>query len=43
MAKVDRMLALGLIMLADNPQAPKWNQSNPATERYVEAWKKHHQ
>lgn len=25
MAKVDRMLALGMLMLADNPQAPKWN------------------
>src|SRR5205823_7946652 len=34
MAKVDRMLALGLIMLADSPQAPKWNQANPKTEPY---------
>jgi hypothetical protein len=25
MARVDRMLALGLLMIADNPQAPKWN------------------
>ena len=25
MAKIDRMLALGLLMVADNPQAPKWN------------------
>jgi hypothetical protein len=25
MAKVDRMLALGMLMIADNPEAPKWN------------------
>lgn len=25
MAKVDRMLALGMLMIADNPHAPKWN------------------
>ena len=43
MAKVDRMLALGLIMLADSPQAPKWNQANPKTEPYVTAWKEHHE
>jgi len=42
MAKVDRMLALGVIMLADNPRAPRWNESIPETERYVEAWREHH-
>jgi hypothetical protein len=26
LAKVDRMLALGILMLADSPQAPKWNR-----------------
>jgi peptidase M28-like protein len=26
MARVDRMLALGTLMLADNPQPPKWNR-----------------
>jgi Zn-dependent M28 family amino/carboxypeptidase len=25
MARVDRMLALGMLMIADNPQPPKWN------------------
>jgi hypothetical protein len=43
MAKVDRMLALGLIMLADNPRAPRWNESIPETEKYVKAWREGHQ
>ena len=42
MAKVDRMLALGLIMLADSPRAPRWNESIPEAEKYVEAWREHH-
>ena len=42
MAKVDRMLALGLMMVADNPVPPKWNESNSKTEKYVKAWKAHH-
>lgn len=40
MARTDRMVALGLLMIADNPTAPKWNEANPKTARYVEAWKK---
>jgi hypothetical protein len=43
MAKVDRMLALGLIMLTENPRPPKWNEANPNTKPYVKAWKDHHQ
>ncbi len=39
MAKIDRMVALGLIMLADNSAAPKWNESNPRTAKYVKAWR----
>jgi hypothetical protein len=34
------MVALALINIANNPQAPKWNEANPKTARYVEAWKK---
>jgi len=37
MAKVDRMLALATILLADNPEAPKWNRENPKTEEYRKA------
>jgi Peptidase family M28 len=42
MEKVDRMVGLGLIMIANNPEAPKWNQTNPKTARYVKAWNDHH-
>jgi Zn-dependent M28 family amino/carboxypeptidase len=35
MARVDRMLALGTLMIADNPQAPKWNAEKAG--RYAQA------
>jgi len=35
MAKVDRMIALGLIMLADSAEPPRWNRENPKVERYL--------
>jgi hypothetical protein len=37
MAKVDRMIATGVLMIADDPSAPKWNESNPMAARYIEA------
>ena len=40
LAKTNRMVALALTMIANNPEAPKWNTENPKTNRYVEAWKK---
>ncbi len=40
MARINRMVALSLLMIAENPVAPKWNEANPKTTRYVEAWKK---
>ena len=42
MAKVDRMVALGLIVMADNPQPPLWNESERKAEPFVKAWKEHH-
>jgi len=42
MAKVDRMIALGLILLAENPEPPKWNEENASARRYLEAWREHH-
>ncbi len=39
LAKTNRMIALALLMMADNPNAPKWNEANPKTAKYVEAWK----
>ena len=42
MARVDRMVALGLLMIANNPAVPKWNEANAKTARYVKAWKERH-
>jgi hypothetical protein len=43
MASVDRMIALGLIMIANSTEAPKWAEENPKATRYVQAWKALHQ
>jgi Peptidase family M28 len=37
MAKVDVTVALAALDIANNPQAPKWDESNPKTERFVKA------
>ncbi len=42
LARVNRMIALSLLTIADNPEAPKWNESNQKTEKYVKAWKALH-
>ena len=36
-ARVDRMIALGTIMLADSPGPPQWNSENPKVMRYLKA------
>ena len=41
MAKVDRMIALGLMALAQSPEAPKWNEANPKAAQYLDAWREH--
>ena len=38
MEKVNRMVALALMMIANNSEAPRWNEANPRTARYVRAW-----
>ena len=38
MEKVARMVALAVVMIADNPQEPKWNEANPKAARYLKAW-----
>lgn len=35
LAKVDRMIALGVVMLADDPERPRWNRANPKTRPYL--------
>jgi hypothetical protein len=42
MEKVDRVVALGIYRIAQNPVAPRWNASNPKAAKYLEAWKKNH-
>ncbi len=39
MARTNKMIALGLLMMAEKEEAPKWNEANPKTARYVKAWK----
>ena len=43
MAKVDRAVALTVILLADGEQPPHWNESDPKAAPYLKAWKQHHQ
>ncbi|HLJ57533.1 MAG TPA: M28 family peptidase [Chthonomonadaceae bacterium] len=38
MAKIDRMVALGLMTIADSPSEPHWNAQNPKASRYLTAW-----
>jgi hypothetical protein len=35
MAKVDRMIALGMVILADSVEPPRWNSGNPNVKRYL--------
>ncbi|MFB3825910.1 MAG: M28 family peptidase [Bryobacteraceae bacterium] len=42
LARVNRMIALGVLMLADNPEAPRWNADNPKAQSYLNAWKQRH-
>jgi Peptidase family M28 len=35
MAKVDCAISLGILSLANNPEAPHWNKDNPKTARYL--------
>ena len=40
MAKVDRMVALALLNIADAAKAPEWNTANPKTEPFRKAQEK---
>jgi hypothetical protein len=40
MEKVDRMLGLAIIDIANSTAAPEWNAENPKTARFREAQKK---
>jgi hypothetical protein len=40
MAKVDRMVALAILNMADSAKAPEWNKNNPKTEPFRMAQEK---
>ena len=42
MAKVDRMVALGLLTIADSEKEPRWDVENPKAAKYLKAWKALH-
>lgn len=37
MAAIDRTVALAILTIANDPQAPRWNAANPKAAKYVEA------
>ncbi len=39
MEKINRLIAVALVMMANNPDEPKWNEANPRAARYVQAWR----
>jgi len=39
LARVSRTVALTLMMIADDPQPPRWNESSANTGKYVKAWR----
>ena len=41
MARVDRMLALGMMTIADSVNTPRWNEAVPETAPYRQAWHSH--
>ncbi len=43
MAKVDRMVALGLISIADAASVPHWNATEAQASRYLKAWERLHE
>jgi hypothetical protein len=42
MAKVDRAVALSVLLLADSDQPPRWNANDPKAAGYLKAWREHH-
>jgi Zn-dependent M28 family amino/carboxypeptidase len=42
MAKVDRTVALALLMMADNAAVPHWNAANPKAANYLKVWRENH-
>lgn len=43
LAKVLKMVGLGVLMIADTPQEPHWNATNEKASRYLKAWQDQHE
>lgn len=39
MEKIARLVALGVLMIAEDANEPRWDEQNPKTEAFVRAWK----
>ena len=39
MARIDRVVARALLTIADNPEEPRWDETNPRASKYLKAWK----
>ncbi len=39
MARVDRVVGRALLRIADDPDEPKWDESNPKAAKFLKAWK----
>ncbi len=42
MARVDRMVAVALLTMADSATEPRWNPKEPKAAQYLRAWEKSH-
>ncbi len=42
MAKVDHMIAVALVMVANSDDPVRWNEKNPQAAAFVKAWKASH-
>jgi len=42
MAKVDRMIAVALVMVANSEEPVRWNEKNSKAAAFVKAWKERH-
>jgi hypothetical protein len=42
MAAIDRTVALAILTIANDPQAPRWNAANPKAAKYLDAARKLH-
>ncbi len=42
LAKLNRLVATALWMIAENPVSPSWNPAAPKAARYLKAWQERH-